>query len=98
MNTAFYHEPTSKMVEIPIKLIEDKALSSRAKFIYILILSMKDKEPSIGKLPVLSGLNYSTVCKYLKELEATGWIVRKPVRDERGRIAGVEYIVNYEKA
>ena len=69
MNTSIYHEPNDDMVKIPIALMEDERLSSRAKFIYILILAMKDDEPNIRKLPKLSGLNYVTVLKYLKELE-----------------------------
>lgn len=98
MNTSIYHEAKDDMVKIPIALMEDERLSSRAKFIYILLLAMKDDEPNIGKLPKLSGLNYGTVLKYLKELELAGWIERKTIRDERKRIAGVEYVIHYEKA
>jgi DNA-binding MarR family transcriptional regulator len=98
MNTSIYHEAKDDMVKIPIALIEDETLSSRAKFIYILILAMKDDEPNMGKLPKLSGLNRGTVLKYLKELELAGWIERKTIRDERKRIAGVEYVIHYEKA
>ena len=98
MNTSIYHEAKDDVVRVPIALMEDERLSSRAKFIYILLLAMKDDEPNIGKLPKLSGLNYGTVLKYLKELELAGWIERKTIRDERKRIAGVEYIINYEKA
>ena len=98
MNTLIHHEAKDDMVRVPHALIEDETLSSRAKFIFILILAMKDDEPNIGKLPKLSGLNYGTVLKYLKELELAGWIERKTIRDERKRIAGVEYVIHYEKA
>ena len=98
MNTLIHHEAKDDMVRVPYALIEDETLSSRAKFIFILILAMKDDEPNIGKLPKLSGLHYCTVLKYLKELEIAGWIERKTIRDERKRIAGVEYVIHYEKA
>ena len=98
MNTLIHHEAKDDMVRVPRTLIEDKTLSSRAKFIFILILAMKEDEPNIRKLPKLSGLNYGTVLKYLKELELAGWIERKTIRDERKRIAGVEYVIHYEKA
>lgn len=96
MNTLEHYEAKDDMIKVPKALIEDKTLSSRAKFIFVLILAMKDDDPSMGKLPLLSGLNYGTVLKYLKELELAGWIERKTIRDERKRIAGIEYIIHYE--
>lgn len=73
---------------------KEKEMSLRAKGLLSLMLSLPDEwDYSIIGLAQLSKDGKDSVMKTLKELEKFGYLIRTRVTDERGRIAGYDYIV-----
>ncbi len=80
-------------VSIPVGLVNDINLSSRARFVYIVMTAIQPCDRNIDMVAQVAGLNRSTVYKHLKELLASGWVSRSIVR-ENGRIKRVDYVLN----
>lgn len=74
--------------------LRDKRLSLKAKGLLSMCLSLPDDwNYSIAGLVKISKEGKESVTSTLKELEKEGYLKRKKIRDERGRIVDVEYTI-----
>ena len=74
--------------------LKDKRLSFKAKGLLSMCLSLPDDwNYSIAGLVKISKEGKESVTSTLKELEKEGYLKRKKIRDERGRIVDVEYTI-----
>ena len=74
--------------------LRDKALSLKAKGLLSLILSLPDGwEYSIEGLAAISKEGRDGINSGLQELEAAGYLVRKPLRGAHGHFGQVEYVI-----
>ena len=74
--------------------LRDKALSLKAKGLLSLILSLPDGwEYSIKGLAAISKEGRDGINSGLQELEAAGYLVRKPLRGAHGHFGQVEYVI-----
>lgn len=74
--------------------LDDIGLSWKAKGLLAYLLSKPDNwRPIIEELAKASKDSIDSVRSGLKELERAGYLVRKMIRDNRGKIAGWEHIV-----
>lgn len=76
------------------EILRDTSLSIKARFILVFCLSLSDSwEYNIKGLATVIGVGVDTISAGLKELESHGYLERKRVRDEKGRLKNVEYIL-----
>lgn len=74
--------------------LDDVRLSWKAKGLLAYLLSKPDNwRPILEELAKASKDSIDSVRSGLKELERAGYLVRKMIRDNRGKIAGWEHIV-----
>jgi hypothetical protein len=72
-------------------------ISLRAKGLLSLMLSLPDTwDYSLAGLSKISKEGTCAVSSILKELEQAGYLIRQRIRNEKGHLAGTEYII-YEK-
>ena len=77
--------------------LKDKALSLKAKGLLSMMLSMPEEwNYSTGGLAAICKEGVEAVGNTLKELEKAGYMVRRQLRGDNGRITDTEYII-YEK-
>ena len=77
--------------------LKDKALSLKAKGVLSMMLSMPEEwNYSTRGLAAICKEGVEAVGNALKELEKAGYMVRRQLRGENGRITDTEYII-YEK-
>ena len=77
--------------------LKDKALSLKAKGLMSMMLSMPEEwNYSTRGLAAICKEGVEAVGNALKELEKAGYMVRRQLRGENGRITDTEYII-YEK-
>ncbi len=75
-------------------VFKDKTLSARAKGLLAEMLSLpEDWDYTLKSLATLFSDGIDSIRSGIRELEAHGYMVRKRVRDEKGRLAGVEYVI-----
>ncbi len=75
-------------------VFKDKTLSARAKGLLAEMLSLpEDWDYTLKGLATLFSDGIDSIRSGIRELEAHGYMVRKRVRDEKGRLAGVEYVI-----
>src|SRR5262245_50349112 len=81
---------------------ESEIRSPTAKFVLHLLANKADEEfscyPSIHTLMAESGAGRSTVMRALKELEAAGFITRRPQFHESGAQRSTRYYLNHPQA
>lgn len=74
--------------------LRDKALSLKAKGLLSLILSLPDDwQYNVKGLAAISKEGRSGITSALQELEAAGYLERRQLRGEHGKLAQVEYVV-----
>jgi hypothetical protein len=74
--------------------LRDKALSLKAKGLLSLILSRPDDwQYNVKGLAAISKEGRSGITSALQELEAAGYLERRQLRGEHGKLAQVEYVV-----
>ena len=74
--------------------LRDKALSLKAKGLLSLILSLPDDwQYNVKGLAAISKEGRSGITSGLQELEAAGYLERRQLRGEHGKLAQVEYVV-----
>lgn len=74
--------------------LRDKALSLKAKGLLSLILSLPDDwQYNVKGLAAISKEGCSGITSGLQELEAAGYLERRQLRGEHGKLAQVEYVV-----
>lgn len=77
---------------IPNALIQNDAISDRARFLFCYMASKPD-DWQFYQGPLAKGLGYSleTLRKYIEELIRSGWLVREARRSEKGRFDTYDY-------
>lgn len=74
--------------------LRDKALSLKAKGLLSLILSLPDDwQYNVKGLAAISKEGRSGITSGLQELEAAGYLERRQLRGDHGKLAQVEYVV-----
>ena len=83
---------------IPRKLIFDKNMSDRARFVYC-FMAAKPEDWEFFLEPMARDLGYGTetLRKYINELVAGGWLVRGKQKTEDGRFSATEYVIRANK-
>lgn len=76
------------------ELLKDKELSLPAKGLLITMLSLPD-DWSYSTLGLTSIVKESknTIHRLLKELESKNYLIRKPIRDDKGRFVKYDYVI-----
>lgn len=90
----FRNEYRSNFTTLPNGALNDKALSFKARGILHYLLG----KPNDWKTQITDLINNSTdgegaIRSGIKELETAGYIIKKQIRDEQGKITGYEYSV-----
>lgn len=81
-----------KYVQVPKELLDNKAVSLKAKGLYALILAQPLYwENSILALVEASGSSKYIITLALQELERAGYLERHQLVDENGQFCGMEY-------
>jgi len=76
---------------------KDKRLSMKAKGLLSMMLSFADDwQYSLNGLAAMNKEGLTAVRATVQELEDTGYLVRRRLRSEQGRLSGVEYDI-YEQ-
>lgn len=74
--------------------LRNKSLSLKAKGLQSLMLSLpKDWDYTLKGLDAICSDGVDSISSALKELEKAGYVVRNRIRNERGQLAGTEYII-----
>jgi len=74
--------------------LKDKNLSLKSKGLLSVILSLPDEwNYTTRGLAAISKEGVDSIGTTLKEMEAEGYLMRNRIRDERGRITDIEYVV-----
>ncbi len=74
--------------------LRNKALSLKSKGLLSLMLSLpEDWDYTTRGLASICKEGVDSVCATVRELEATGYIIRRRVRDKNGQMRGMEYTV-----
>lgn len=83
---------------VPRKLVFDKDLSDRARFVYV-FMACKPNDWDFYLKPMANELGYSieTLRKYINELIANGWLVKGKQENENGIFGAVEYTLKANK-
>lgn len=83
---------------VPRKLVFDKDLSDRARFVYV-FMACKPNDWDFYLKPMAAELGYSieTLRKYINELIANGWLVKGKQENENGIFGAVEYTLKANK-
>ena len=94
MSTVFRVEKTANFTVMANIHLKDRRLSYKSKGLLSVILSLPpDWDYTITGLSVLTKDGVGAVREGVKELEKYGYVTRRQLRDERGRMAKNEYIV-----
>lgn len=94
MSTVFRVEKTANYTVMSNTHLKDRRLSFKAKGLLSVILSLPpDWDYTVTGLAVIAADGVDSVKTAVKELEKYGYIVRKQLRDELGRMARNEYRV-----
>ena len=94
MSTVFRVEKKDNYTVMANIHLKDRRLSLKSKGLLSLILSLPpDWDYTITGLSVLTKDGVGAVREGVKELEKYGYVTRRQLRDERGRMAKNEYIV-----
>ena len=83
---------------VPRKLVFDKDLSDRARFVYV-FMACKPDDWDFYLKPMAAELGYSieTLRKYINELIANGWLVKGKQENGNGIFGAVEYTLKANK-
>ena len=94
MSTVFRVEKTANYTVMSNTHLKDRRLSFKAKGLLSVILSLPPNwDYTVTGLAVIAADGVDSVKTAVKELEKYGYIVRKQLRDELGRMARNEYRV-----
>ena len=94
MSTVFRVEKTANYTVMSNTHLKDRRLSFKAKGLLSVILSLPpDWDYTVTGLAIIAADGVDSVKTAVKELEKYGYIVRKQLRDELGRMARNEYRV-----
>ena len=94
MSTVFRVEKTANFTVMSNTHLKDRRLSYKSKGLLSVILSLPpDWDYTITGLAVIAADGVDSVKTAIKELEQYGYVTRKQLRDERGRMAQNEYRV-----
>lgn len=90
----FREENKINYTKVSNELLKDKELSLPAKGLLITMLSLPD-DWSYSTLGLTSIVKESknTIHRLLKELESKNYLIRKPIRDDKGRFVKYDYII-----
>lgn len=76
------------------RIIWDNNISQMARFSLIAMLSLPDSwDYSVRGMATMLKVSKDTMGKYIKELEAAGYLKRKQVKCEAGRFSNTQYIL-----
>lgn len=94
MSTIFRVEKTANYTVMSNTHLKDRRLSYKAKGLLSVILSLPPEwDYTITGLSIIAVDGVDSVKTALKELEKYGYVTRRQLRDERGRMAQNEYLV-----
>lgn len=90
----FREENKINYTKVSNELLKDKELSLPAKGLLITMLSLPD-DWSYSTLGLTSIVKESknTIHRLLKELESKNYLIRKPIRDDKGRFVKYDYVI-----
>lgn len=78
----------------PNSLIQDKNMSTQARFLYVYMASMPDDWQFYFKNLALNlAMSVDTVKKYMKELERNGWVINHGQKNMDGKFGNNEYTI-----
>ena len=79
---------------VPRELVFDKALSDRARFVYV-FMACKPNDCNFYLEPMAKEIGYSvdTLRKYINELIESGWIEKGEQQTEKGKFGATEYVL-----
>ena len=90
----YREEHINNFTKIDNNILKDKELSLAAKGLLITMLSLPDNwNYSTLGLSYLTKESKNTIHRLLKELECKNYLIRKSIRDEKGRFVKFDYIV-----
>lgn len=90
----FVHRAKPKETKIQNSIIWDNGLSQMARFSLIAMLSLPDEwDYSVRGMAVMLKISKDTMGKYLKELEAGGYLKRAQAHGEAGRFSKTAYLL-----
>lgn len=88
------HRENSKETRIQNRIIWDKSISTAARFALIAMLSLPDSwDYSVRGMAVMLQTSNDTMCKYMRELEQAGYLMRRQASDGSGRFCKAQYII-----
>ncbi|HPZ75232.1 MAG TPA: helix-turn-helix domain-containing protein [Candidatus Pacearchaeota archaeon] len=91
-------EEIQKCGIIPLKLLNSKEISLKAKGIFAYIQSKpKDWQFSVDRISSQMKEGQEAIRSALKELEEAGYLKRVPKRNEKNWFSGYDYILVYKK-
>lgn len=88
----------SNYQNVPRKLVFDKDLSDRARFVYV-FMACKPDDWDFYLEPMAKEIGYSvdTLRKYINELVTSGWLAKGEQTNEKGVFGAVEYTLKATK-
>ena len=90
---------TGEYNAISTEILEDSSLTAASKtiFLYLCRCAKGKSEFVISRSKVLNDLKMGTdMCKnHLNKLKQSGYISSEPCRNEKGRICGIKFYINY---
>lgn len=83
---------------VPRELVFDKALSDRARFVYV-FMACKPNDWNFFLEPMAKEIGYSvdTLRKYINELIKSGWVEKGEQQTEKGKFGATEYVIKATK-
>jgi len=85
---------SSKETRIQNRIIWDNSISIAARFALIAMLSLPDDwDYSVRGMAVMLKTSNDTMCKYMRELERAGYLMRRQTSDGSGRFCKAQYII-----
>lgn len=83
---------------VPRELVFDKALSDRARFVYV-FMACKPNDWNFFLEPMAKEIGYSvdTLRKYINELIESGWVEKGEQQTEKGKFGATEYVIKATK-
>jgi len=88
----------SNYQNVPRKLVFDKDLSDRARFVYV-FMACKPDDWDFYLEPMAKDIGYSvdTLRKYINELVTSGWLIKGEQTNKKGVFGAVEYTLKATK-
>lgn len=94
MSTIFRVEKTANYTVMSNTHLKDRRLSYKSKGLLSVILSLPPEwDYTITGLSIIAADGVDSVKTAIRELEKYGYVTRRQLRDERGRMAQNEYLV-----